>query len=204
MREQQQESRRGHAIEPCIRSEACGAIPLEFVPELGGQSGDTYKGKVLRDGDPLFLTEGSNVDLLALEVDRVKRIDGELLGDPRIESSDLRPNARECRKVDIWIGEKLVGAPLAPVAIDDEGASRSFVWGQCEALQQRLALGGRLRLRREGRSSLAADGAGGEPERREALVGIVGTEREPILGARGEHAVRLGDAARYEIIDHHA
>src|SRR5215831_12530252 len=38
----------------------------------------------------------------------------------------------------------------------------------------------------------------------QALVGIVSTQREPILRARGEHPVRLGDPARYQIINHNS
>ena len=50
----------------------------------------------------------------------------------------------------------------------------------------------------------AADAACGDTERREALVGVVGAKREAVLGAAGEHAIGLGDAARDEIVDHHA
>ena len=32
---------------------------------------------------------------------------------------------------------------------------------------------------------------------------IVGPQRETILRPRGEHAIRLGDAARDQIVDHH-
>ena len=42
------------------------------------------------------------------------------------------------------------------------------------------------------------------PERRQPLVGIVGAQLQPVLGARGEHAIGLGDAARHEIVDHDA
>ena len=36
------------------------------------------------------------------------------------------------------------------------------------------------------------------------LIGVVGAQGQPIFGARGEHAIGLGDAARHEIVDHHA
>ena len=36
------------------------------------------------------------------------------------------------------------------------------------------------------------------------LVGIVGAQRQAILRPRGEHAVRLGDAAGHEVVDHDA
>ena len=37
----------------------------------------------------------------------------------------------------------------------------------------------------------------------QALIGIVGPQGQPILGARREHPVRLGDAAGHKIVDHH-
>ena len=43
------------------------------------------------------------------------------------------------------------------------------------------------------------DALAGQP-----LVGIIGPQAQPIFGARGEHAIRLGNAARHEIVDHHA
>src|SRR5680860_1465380 len=48
------------------------------------------------------------------------------------------------------------------------------------------------------------DTADSETERREALIGIVGAEHQPVLGAAGEHAIGLGDAAGDEVVDHHA
>ncbi len=36
----------------------------------------------------------------------------------------------------------------------------------------------------------------------QALVGIVGPQGQTVFGPRSEHPVRLGDAARHEIIDH--
>ena len=42
------------------------------------------------------------------------------------------------------------------------------------------------------------------PLRRQALIGVVGSERQPKLGARGEHAIGLGDAMGRQIVDHHA
>ena len=85
MREQQEERGRRHAVEPSCLAEACRPIALEFLPELGGETGDPVEGKFERDGDALLLAEGGDVDLLALEIDRVARIDGKLLGDLAVE-----------------------------------------------------------------------------------------------------------------------
>ena len=49
-----------------------------------------------------------------------------------------------------------------------------------------------------------ADAAERNTPVRQALIGIVGAQRQPIFGARGEHAIGLGDAAGDEIVDHHA
>ena len=38
----------------------------------------------------------------------------------------------------------------------------------------------------------------------ETLIGVVGAQLQTIFGARREHAVGLADAARHEIVDHHA
>ena len=40
--------------------------------------------------------------------------------------------------------------------------------------------------------------------RRQTLVGIVGAQAQAVFGARGEHAIGLGDAARHQVVDHHA
>ena len=35
------------------------------------------------------------------------------------------------------------------------------------------------------------------------LIGIVGAQLQTIFGTRGKHAIRLGDATRNKVIDHH-
>ena len=127
MRKKQQQRGRRHAVEPRRLAEACRAVALELLPELRRQAGDPAEGKVERDRDALLFAEGGDVDLLTLEIDRVARIDGELPGDLRIERANLRPDAGERGKLDVGIGEQLVGAPLAAIAIDDKSALASFV-----------------------------------------------------------------------------
>ena len=43
-----------------------------------------------------------------------------------------------------------------------------------------------------------------EEDRADQLIGVVGAQREPVLGPRREHAIGLGDALRHQIVDHHA
>src|SRR5262249_2238987 len=110
MRKQQEERCGRHAVEPRRLAEARRPVALELLPEFRRQAGNPVKGKFERDDDALLSAEGGDVELLALEIDRVTGIDGELLGDLGVEVSDLRPDASEGGEVDIGIGEKLVGA----------------------------------------------------------------------------------------------
>ena len=49
-----------------------------------------------------------------------------------------------------------------------------------------------------------ADAAERQPLRRQALVGVVDPQAEPVLRARGEHPIGFADAARDEVVDEHA
>ena len=59
-------------------------------------------------------------------------------------------------------------------------------------------------LGREGLAPLGPDAAQIDTRRRQPLIRIVGAQAQAVLGARGEHAVGLGDAARNQVVDHHA
>ena len=48
------------------------------------------------------------------------------------------------------------------------------------------------------------DAADGDALAGQPLIGVIGPQRQPVFGPRGEHAVRLGDAARDQVVDHHA
>ena len=64
---------------------------------------------------------------------------------------------------------------------------------------------GALRLRRlEMAPALRRDAAGGDRLGRQPRRGIVGAQPKPIFGARGEHAIGLGNALEDEVVDHHA
>ena len=92
MGEQQEECRRRHAVEAGRLAEARRPVALKLLPDLRGKSGDAVKGEVVRDRDALLFAEGGDVDLLALEIDGIARIDGELFGDLDLECADLGPN----------------------------------------------------------------------------------------------------------------
>src|SRR4029077_15346987 len=100
---------RCHSAEPRLAAYFYRSVALELLPELRRQAGDPAEGKVERNRDALLFAEGGDVELLTLEIDRVARIDGELPGDLRIERANLRPDAGERGKLDVGIGEQLVG-----------------------------------------------------------------------------------------------
>ena len=155
MGEQQEECRRRHAVEAGRLAEARRPVALKLLPELGGKSGDAVKGEVVRDRDALLFAEGGDVDLLALEIDGIARIDGELFGDLDLECADLGPNGSERCEADVWIREQLVGAALPAIAIDGEAALDGFVGREGESLQQSFAIGEGFRLRGEGCCALS-------------------------------------------------
>ena len=157
-----------------------------------------------REWRALLLAEGRDVELLALDIDGVARVDLELRGDVRIEAADLGPDRASRATVDIGISQQLEGGPPAAVAIDVEAVLGGFVGREGQAAQQRRALVKRSDFAAKAALRSRADAADVEAERRQALVGIVGAKRQPVLGARGEHAVGLGDAARDQVVDHHA
>ena len=110
---------------------------------------------------------------------------------------------RNVREPEVRIGQKLERGPPLAVAVERE------------AVVVRLGRGERNRARKSpdrvqcghlvamAALALRADAADRDAATGQPLVGIVGTEREPILGARREHAIGLGDAARDQIVDHH-
>ncbi len=82
---------------------------------------------------------------------------------------------------------------------------RSASFGVTESDCARLpGLIERRGLGAERRRPRRPDAADRDALRGQPLIGIVGAQGQPVLGARREHAVRLGDAARHQIVDHHA
>ena len=105
----------------------------------------------------------------------------------------------------IRIGQQFErGAPLA-VPIERQAVPFGFVRRDRQRLRKRARrierrhLGRECALPRSGPTQPIAMPFAGQP-----LVGVVGAQRQPVFGARGEHPVRLGDAARDQIVDHHA
>ena len=56
----------------------------------------------------------------------------------------------------------------------------------------------------EGGAALRPDAAELDRARRQALIGVVDAQAQAEFGARGEHPIRLGNAASDEVVDHHA
>ena len=53
------------------------------------------------------------------------------------------------------------------------------------------------------RATPLADNADVDAEGRQALVAIVRPQRQPVLGARSEHPIGLGNPLGDQIVDHH-
>ena len=143
--------------------------------------------------------------LLPGEVGGVARVDLELLrrwpgrcapscGQMPARRAKSMPGRPAGRRRERRRPSRLTSRPWRPASVGVRERPRSAARG----LGQGCGLG------RIGNASCSADAADFRPSRRQALVGVVGAQAQPVLGARGEHAVGLGDAARHQVVDHHA
>ena len=89
---------------------------------------------------------------------------------------------------------RLTSRPWRPASVGVSDSDRSSRGG----VRERRGLG------REGLPARGADTTQGDAERGQPLVGVVGAQAQAVLGARGEHAVGLGDPAGDEVVDHDA
>ena len=100
--------------------------------------------------------------------------------------------------------EQVEGRAAAPVPVHIQAMAPGLAGRQGERAEchRRFLESGGLGF--VGNSSCSANAADPQTFGRQALVGVVGAQAQPVLGARGEHAVRLGDAARDQVVDHDA
>ena len=105
---------------------------------------------------------------------------------------------------DVRIRQQLERGAALAVLVEREAVTLGFVRRQRNRFRKRPRGLQRRHFRHRMRAALGADAADRDALSGQPLIGIVGAQRQPIFGARGEHAVRLGDAARDQIVDHHA
>ena len=147
--------------------------------------------------------------LLAVDVARVLGRDLDLLGDDRIGDRRARRRAasaasRRSRR-DGAAGRRARtrarSAARARAARRARRRSRGFTQVDFRRSRSR-AIASRLRANASQRASSTRPSA--RPRLGQAQVGVVLAQLQPVLGARGEHPVRLGDAAGDEVVDQHA
>ena len=127
-----------------------------------------------------------------------------MLGDCFGERAKARPDFREIRNRDIRIRQQFkCRAPLT-VFVERDAVTFGFFRRErnrigefARAVQRRRFFTVEFRARR-------ADAADRNSFAGQTLIGVVGAQLQTIFGARSEHAIRLADAARNEIVDHHA
>ena len=102
------------------------------------------------------------------------------------------------------MGQEVGGRARHPILVDRDAVAAQR--GRAEAqLGGQYARGiERRHLRGKGAGAPGPDRADPEPQRGQPLVGIVGAQGQPVLGARGEHAVGLGGPAGHQIVDEDA
>ena len=100
--------------------------------------------------------------------------------------------------------KQLEGAAAVAVLAQREAVRRGFGRRERQRPGHRPRAVKRRHLGAVHLRALAADAAERDALVGEPLIGVVGPQRQPILGARGEHAIGFGDAARHQIVDHDA
>ena len=112
--------------------------------------------------------------------------------------------AAEPSEPDARTGQQLERRPPAPVLVDVQAVAGGLVGRQGQAVQQAPAIVQGCALAGERLAAAGLDQPQGQSGWRQALVGVVGAQAQAVFGARGEHAIGLGDAARHQVVDHHA
>ena len=126
-----------------------------------------------------------------------------MLGDGGGQGAELRPDRAQGVERDIRIGQKLERGAAVAVILERQPVLRRF------ERRERNGLGEGARLIERGElaaillAPLRAHAADGDALLGQALVGVVRAQGEAIFRARGEHPIRLGDAAGDEVVDHH-
>ena len=90
------------------------------------------------------------------------------------------------------------------ILIDRQALTRRRRRGQRQVVEQRPRLLSFFGLSSVERRTDFANATHRHASGSQAFIGVVGAERQPIFGARGEHAVGFADPARHQIVDHHA
>src|SRR5690606_7228140 len=168
---------------------------------LGGKAPDAVVVEIRGKQERLVPPEGPNVPLLSLEIAGIPRVDLELLDDVRRQGAERRPYRRETGDIDSGIRQQSGSRPRHAVGIDrDSGPPEPRRRGLETADEGPPGFEAGAFLC-EGSCPDRADATDINAARRQALIGIVRPQNEAILRARGEHAVGLARAARYQVVD---
>ena len=101
-------------------------------------------------------------------------------------------------------GQQIADRAALPVGIDRHAQRPGFLRRIGGPAHQRRRFIQKGRLGFERRPPFRGNQSGGHGDRRQALVGVVGPQRQSVLGPAGEHPVGLGHPACDQIVDHHA
>src|SRR5690606_28052005 len=80
---------------------------FELGAQLAGQAGNGCVIDVVRHRPSLLATEALDVGILPVEIDRIGRVDLDLLRRSRIERSEFRPDAHEIGDADFRPRQKI-------------------------------------------------------------------------------------------------
>ena len=124
MRQQQRQGHRGHAIDATGLADGTRPHRLQLLLDLAGKTAEQRVVDPFRQLEPFVAAKRNDVGRLAIEIDRVFRVDFKLCGDRRWNIQKRRPDPPDLRNADLGMGQELKGrTPLAVLAeLDAEPA----------------------------------------------------------------------------------
>ena len=153
----------------------------------------------------LLLAEGDDVGLLAVDIGGIAGVDLELRGNAGLDAARAAGQTRGA------VARSMPGRASSSNAVRRRPSLLMSRPWRAASLGVRVRLSSRRRpssraahLRANASRRPAPMQPSVQSGRRQALVGIVGAQAQAVFGARGEHAIGLRDAARHQVVDHHA
>ena len=204
MRQQDRQSRGGHAFDTPRLPERPRAYRLEARPRLVRETHDLRIIERRGNDDRFIAPESIDIRPLAVQIDRIFGFDFQLLADPARNHAEFRPDRAKPRKIDRRISQQIVSAAPDSIEIDLQPMAYRLARRYLERSREPVAQSSSVIFARKCRARSDPTQPRAMPLAVEPLIGIIGPQQQPIFGARSEHTVGFGNASRNQIVDHDA
>src|SRR5262249_2553384 len=141
---------------------------------------------------------------LARKINIIFRVDLKLLGDLRREFTKAWPDLCEIRYRHVWVRQQLERRTTLPVSVERKSVTLRLFRRDRNRFRKFSRVVHRCHFSSMQSGAFCTDATDRNSSISQTLIGIVCTQLQTILGARGKHTIGFADTARDEVIDHHA